>query len=163
MQGVCASLEIRFPSRTSCTCFPAEPCVFPNCSNQSTLLGRDKGMKSQGVQICFLRENVAWVAAGKNSVFWSVSRSYSAALTGWSSHRRILCVHLNLSEDCTVCFSRTGKSIKSTIFVGVRHFSTDNKSVGYLGVTVKTSFEVISVLIEESPTRENHISLDLLV
>lgn len=72
----------------------------------------------------------------------------------------MLYVHLNLSEDCTVCFSKTGKSIKSTISGRVRHFSKDNKCVDYLGVTVKTSFEVISVLIEEPLMSEDHISLD---
>ena len=75
----------------------------------------------------------------------------------------MLCVHLNLSEDCTVCFSKTGKSIKSTISGRVRHFSKDNKCVDYLRVTVKTSFEVISVVIEEPLMSEDHISLDLLV
>lgn len=160
MQEVCASLAIHFTSRTSCTYFTVESCVFSNCSNQSTLLGRDKAWKARGANL-FPRENVTWAAAGMNSIFWSVSRSCSAAWSGWSSRSRILCVHLNLSEDCTVCFSKTGKSIKSTIFVRVRHFSRINSD--YLGVTAKTSFEVISALIEEPPMSDDHISLDLLV
>lgn len=130
MQQVFANLEICFQAGYCSSSFlPAESHWFPT---SVTGICQQRKCMAEPDRTCAL----LWWG---DAVFFICVKILFNCLDRFEQHRMILHIYLTCSEDCTVCFSKIGKSIKSAIFEDVRNFS-NNRSWVYFWVTVKMSF-----------------------